>query len=69
MDPRMLVMARLLLEFATRQGISHVSVSDSDGDWGAKRFASFLSRKIPTRTITRRDMEKQRLPKSEVLQQ
>ena len=66
MDPTMLIMARLLLEFATRQGISSVSVSDPDGDWEAKRFAIFLSRKIPTRTIAHHDMEKLRLPKSEV---
>ena len=70
MDPRLFIvvklMARLLLEFATRQGNSYVSVFSSDGDWKAKRFATFLSRKIPTCIITRHGMDKQRLPNSQV---
>ena len=70
MDPRLFIvvklMARLLLEFATRQGNSYVSVFSSDGDWKAKRFATFLSRKIPTRMFTWIGMDQQRLPQSQV---
>ena len=65
MDPGLfMILARFLLEFATRQGISYVNVSD--GDWNVKRFAGFLSRKIPTCIITRHGMDKQRLPNSQV---
>ena len=62
------IYARLLVEFATRQDNSYVSVVSSEGDNRAKRFASFLSRKIPTRLITQLDMDKQRLSKSQVQQ-
>ena len=60
------IMARLLIDFATRHGNSYVSVVDTDGDWKHKRFASFLSRKIPTRIIMQPGMDKKRLPKSQV---
>ena len=60
------IMARLLIDFATRQGNSYVNVVDSDGDWKYKRFVSLMSRKIPTRIITQPGMDKERLPKSQV---
>ena len=70
MDPRLFVfakiMAELVIEFATRQGNSYVSVVGTYGDWKAKRFASFLSRKFPTCLITQHGMDKQRLPMSQV---
>ena len=66
MDPWMFIMARLLLELATRQGNTNVSVFSPDGDWKDIRFANFLSRKITTRIITRHGMDKQKLTKSQV---
>ena len=66
MDPWMFIMARLLLEFATRQGNTNVSVFSPDRDLKIIRFANFLSRKITTRIITRHGMDKQKLTKSQV---
>ena len=60
------ILARLLIQFATRQGNSYVSVISSGGTFKDKRFARFLSRYIPTRTIARPITDKQKLPKSQV---
>ena len=61
------ILARLLIQFATRQGNSYVSVVSSDGTFRDQRFASFLSRHMPTRIIARPSTDKQRLPKSQVV--
>ena len=61
------IMARLLIQFAARQGSSYVSLVNSDSDWKDKRFVSLLSKRIPTRIISRPDIDKRRLPMSQVL--
>ena len=61
------ILARLLIQFATRQGNSYVNVVSSDGtSFKDQRFASFLSRHMPTRIIAQPSTDKQRLPKSQV---
>ena len=60
------IMARLLIQFAGRQGSSYVSMINSDSDWRDVRFASLLSRRIPTRIISRPDVDNLRLPMSQV---
>ena len=70
MQPRLFaatnILARLLIQFATRQGNSYVNVVSSDGTFKDQRFASFLSRHMPTRIIAQPSTDKQRLPKSQV---
>ena len=70
MQPRLFaatnILARLLIQFATRQGNSYVNVVSSDGTFKDRRFASFLSRHMPTRIIAQPSTDKQRLPKSQV---
>ena len=60
------IMARLLIQFAGRQGNSYVSMINSDSDLRDVRIASLLSRRIPTRIISRPDVDKRRLPMSQV---
>ena len=61
------IMARLLIQFAARQGSSYVSLVTSDSDWRDVRFANLMSRRIPTCIISQPDMDKRRLPMSQVL--